>query len=112
MNASEMGYLIRVDPKEARRRIVEALKAAKMHRGKAAQRLGCTHGTLIQWTHRLAMEAEVKRLDERAEREGWRDETAGAGGRRPGAGRPAKPKVTRRSRVKKLAGRRNARAEV
>lgn len=91
MNASEMGWLVKYDAKKARARILRALREEGMHRGRAARRLGCTHGTLIQWTTKLGMLEELRALDARSERDGWRAATAGVGGARKGAGRPKNP---------------------
>lgn len=104
MSVTEMTYLIRFNPDEARRRILAALREAKCHRGRAAELLSITQGSLIKYVNMLALKDAIRQLDAQSYAEGWRDASAGLGGARPNAGRPrlkekkaTSPRKTRRA---------------
>ena len=73
----QLAHLIHVDAEAARDQILEALRAEKMHMSKTAARIGCTHGTLLNWIKKLDSIKGVKiaeaiaSLKAVAENEGW-----------------------------------------
>ncbi len=71
MNASAIGYLIKVHPNQAKVKILDALRKAKMHKGNAAVILGCRHATLLDWLTVLDLHKTVERMIVQAKREGW-----------------------------------------
>lgn len=67
----EISALIRVNQKEAKRRILAALRETGMHKGQAAKRLGCAHTTLLSWISQLGLAPEIEALDAAARKAGW-----------------------------------------
>ena len=67
----EISALIRVNPKEAKRRILAALRQTKMHKGDAAKLIGCVPSTFISWITQLDLAPEIERLAKKARTEGW-----------------------------------------
>lgn len=63
--------LIVADPKQARARLIERLRKARMHKGDCAAAIGCAHSTLLRWIRKLRLEPEIEKLEARARREGW-----------------------------------------
>lgn len=88
-----MGYarklitaLIEVEDRErATGMILEAFRRAKCLRSEAARILGCDRETLAIWVRRLALEAQLTKLEAQAKRQGWHHGRVG--------GRPSKPKA-------------------
>ncbi len=68
---TEIGYLIRFKPAEAKAKILAALRKAKANKGEASKLLACTHGTLCRWFDELAMQADVAALVAEAVAGGW-----------------------------------------
>ena len=104
MSMHEMTYLIRYRPSEAKERIVAALRKAGMHRGRAAEILGCRRESVTMWIDRLGMTGAVAALEKRAVREGWYD--VSPGGRPKGAkdrepGTRSRPDVAERNTRRK-----------
>ncbi len=58
----QIAHLIHIDAKAASKKILEALRAEKMHMGNTAARIGCTHGTLLLWIKKLDMVEPVEKL--------------------------------------------------
>ena len=72
----KLTHLIYVDPDAAKKELLEALRAEKMHMGKTAASIGCTHGTLLGWIEKLDtlgknMTDAVLKLKVKALKEGW-----------------------------------------
>ncbi len=78
----EISALIRVQPAEAAKRILAALRETGMHKGEAAKRLGCAHSTLLSWIAQLHLAQKIEALAEKARKEGWHH--GRLGGRPPG----------------------------
>ncbi len=97
MNMHEMGYLIRFDPAEAKKRILEALRLEGVHKGNASTRLGCRHGTLIRWIEQLKLAPAIATMTARAVREGWHH--GHVGGRPKERVKKDRPSRTRAKRV-------------
>ena len=76
----QMAALIQVDPTKAKKQIVDAYVKAKCHFGEAAKALGCHQHTLGRWAEALGIQEQLKKIAERALKEGWHH------GRRGGAG--------------------------
>lgn len=88
----EINALISIDPNLAKQRILATLREAKMHRGLAAEKLGCNYATLHRWIKRLELDGSIAFLAAKAKREGWFHGRTG--------GRPH-GKVAKKSRAKK-----------
>jgi len=67
----EIQGLIIAEPEKARKKILSALEASRMHMGDAAKRLGCAHSTLLRWIAQLALARPIEVLKARAIRQGW-----------------------------------------
>lgn len=67
----EISALIRVQPKEAAKKVLAFLKDAKMHKGDAARQIGCAHSTLISWIRQLELAPEIEKLEAKAKKDGW-----------------------------------------
>jgi uncharacterized protein YjcR len=67
----EINALISIDPKLAKKRIIDVMREAQMHRRAAAKKLGCDYATLHRWIKRLELETTLERLMVKAKREGW-----------------------------------------
>lgn len=80
---TEMGYLIKFKPEEAKAKILGAIRAAKANKGGALAILGCTYSTLYRWFGELDMKGEVDALVAKAVAEGWAE--VPKGGRPPGS---------------------------
>lgn len=77
----EMTALLVVDPKAARRRILDAYRKARANARDAAKILGCGERTLHRWVDRLMMKPDLERMARRAQREGWYHDKFTLGGR-------------------------------
>ncbi len=73
----QLAHLIHIDPKAAKKEILDVLRGQKMHMTNAAAAIGCTHGTLLGWIARLdaiegiGMTEAITALKAKAEKEGW-----------------------------------------
>lgn len=74
---SEIGLLCLTDPEAARALVLEAFRAAGMHRGQAAKKLGVNIKTLRRTVERLKLARAVEQLEKQAVREGWKHEEKG-----------------------------------
>lgn len=79
-----MTSLIVVDPAKARAMIVRAFRKAGASRRRAAAAIGCSEVTLWRWVNRLDMTAQLRAVEEEAERGGWSAGLSrrGSGGKR------------------------------
>lgn len=68
---TEMGYLVKFKPSEAKEKILAALREAKTNKGQAIKLLDCTYSTLYRWFDELDMRGDVEKLEARAAKEGW-----------------------------------------
>jgi predicted transcriptional regulator len=68
----EINALITIDPNKAKDAICAALRDAGMHKGNAADRLGCTHSTLLRWIAKLDLDARIEKMLKQAEKDGSR----------------------------------------
>jgi len=73
----EITALIRVNPEEAKRRILAALRETGMHKALAAKKIGCAHSTLIAWIAQLEMAKAIDTLVAKAQKEGWHHDRKG-----------------------------------
>lgn len=90
----QINALIIVDPEEAAKFILQALRKAKMQKMVAVKILGCSHGTFLRWVEKLKLDSRIEKLRRRALREGWHFE------RIPSPGRP-KGSKDREERVRR-----------
>jgi hypothetical protein len=67
----DMHALIQIDPAKAKAKILATLREAKAHKGDAAAKLGCAHGTLLRWIAELDLGRAVEMQLAKAIREGW-----------------------------------------
>lgn len=88
----EINALISIAPGDAKTRILDALRDAKMHRADAAKILDCHGDTLRRWIVRLGLETEIGKLMRVAKKEGWFHDRKG--------GRPTKKKRVKAIRRK------------
>ena len=79
----ELGTLVKLDPTEASRRILNAYGETQACLLDAAQRLGCDARTLRRWIRRLRLERRLEAVSRRAERQGWKHDRNRRGGRKP-----------------------------
>lgn len=98
----ELTAMIRINPAGARTKILDALREAGMHKGRAATALECRHQTLTQWIERLELGAEVEKMTARALKDGWHHGNVG--------GRPRDSARVRRMKDKGLMPRTPKRA--
>lgn len=93
----EITHLIAVDPTKAKAKILQALKAARMHKAVATKEIGCSHGTFLRWIVRLGMQQEIEEMAAKAVKEGWHHEERGG---RPQGSTVANGAAPRNSRTK------------
>lgn len=63
--------LITIDPKAAKKEILDAFREAKANRIDTAKALGCHHHTLTRWCEELGIREELDKLEKKALKEGW-----------------------------------------
>lgn len=70
MHLRRMRMLIELDPKAAKKMMLETFEKYKCHRGNTAKELGCTAHTLIRWVRMLGLEDQMNKIEERKKKEG------------------------------------------
>lgn len=67
----DLTAMLRLMPKEARKKLTEAFRDSRCSRTAAAEKLGCTLGTFISWVNKAGLREEFARIEKRAKKEGW-----------------------------------------
>lgn len=97
MSLHEMGYLIRFDQLEAKKRLLAALRKAGTHKGDAAKIFECNHKTLIRWIDELGISGDVEAMIATAIKEGWHHGRVGGRPRHELTSKPARKAKGKRS---------------
>lgn len=100
-----MTALIQLNPDEARKRILEALKKSGFNRTNAVAQFGCSPWTFIKWIERLDLTDAIVKLETKAKKEGWY--IGRHGGKRLG-----RPPLKKPSRVSKKSAKTTSRRRV
>lgn len=96
----KMRALIELKPNEAKETILDAFTKAKCHYQETAKILGCEMHSVTRWADLLGIRDKLRRIEERARKEGWHH------GREGGAGYHKDPED--RARKASRTRRRNA----
>ena len=72
--------LIKIDRREARRRIKLAYVHARCSITDAASLVGCRRRTFLLWARELGLESWFRQTGQIAKRDGWHHENVGGGG--------------------------------
>lgn len=97
MSRHEIQALIQVQPSEAKKRIVSALKKSGVHLGNTAETLGCSYNTFLRWVEQLQLGEAIEEMKDKAKREGWRHTQNTPSTGRPAGAKDKSPRTRRRA---------------